>query len=68
MRAIKIIFRRELLAYFRAPFSWVLASLFLLGNYFVSQPLASAVDIGILLAGIPVFVLWRRAHAPTTES
>jgi len=30
MRAIKIIFRRELLAYFRAPFSWVLASLFLL--------------------------------------
>jgi hypothetical protein len=28
---------------------------------------ASAVDIGILLAGIPVFVLWRRAHAPATN-
>jgi gliding motility-associated transport system permease protein len=30
MRAIKIIFRRELGAYLRSPFSWVLAALFLL--------------------------------------
>lgn len=42
------------------PGVFLMASLFLLGNYFVSQPLASAVDIGILLLGIPVFVLWRR--------
>lgn len=50
------------------PAVFLLASLLLLGNYFVSQPVASAVDIGILLAGIPVFVLWRRAHAPATKS
>jgi APA family basic amino acid/polyamine antiporter len=49
------------------PAVFLLASLFLLGNYFVSQPVASAVDVGILLAGIPVFVLWRRAHAPATN-
>lgn len=47
------------------PAVFLVASLFLLGNYFVSQPLASAVDVGILLAGIPVFALWRRAHAVT---
>jgi amino acid transporter len=50
------------------PAVFLLASLFLLGNYFVSQPVASAVDMGVLLAGIPVFVLWRRAHAPATKS
>jgi amino acid transporter len=50
------------------PAVFLLASLFLLGNYFVSQPVASAVDMGVLLAGIPVFVLWRRAHAPVTRS
>jgi APA family basic amino acid/polyamine antiporter len=50
------------------PGVFLVASLFLLGNYFVSQPVASAVDVGILLAGIPVFVLWRRAHATPSPS
>jgi len=50
------------------PGVFLVASLFLLGNYFVSQPVASAVDVGILLAGIPVFVLWRRAHATASPS
>jgi APA family basic amino acid/polyamine antiporter len=50
------------------PGVFLVASLFLLGNYFVSQPVASAVDVGILLAGIPVFVLWRRAHATSSPS
>jgi amino acid transporter len=50
------------------PGVFLVASLFLLGNYFVSQPLASALDIGILLAGIPVFALWRRTHAAATRS
>jgi amino acid transporter len=45
------------------PAVFLLASLFLLGNYFVSQPVASAVDVGILVAGIPVFWLWRRWRA-----
>lgn len=42
------------------PAVFLVASLLLLGNYFVSQPVASAVDVGILLAGIPVFGFWRR--------
>ncbi len=44
------------------PAVFLVASLFLLGNYFVSQPLESAVDIGVLLIGIPVYWWWRRAH------
>ena len=47
------------------PAVFLVASLFLLGNYFVSQPLPSAVDVGILLMGIPVFVLWRRLRPAT---
>ena len=46
------------------PAVFLVASLFLLGNYFVSQPLESAVDIGVLLSGIPVYAWWRRAHTP----
>jgi ABC-2 type transport system permease protein len=37
MRAIRIIFRRELGAYFRSPFSWVLAALFLFLMGFLFQ-------------------------------
>lgn len=46
------------------PAVFLIASLFLLGNYFVSQPIDSAVDIGVLLSGIPVYAWWRRTHAP----
>ena len=42
------------------PAVFLAASLFLLGNYLVSKPLAFSVDVGIILVGIPVFVLWRR--------
>jgi hypothetical protein len=34
-----------------------------LGNYFVSQPVESAWDIGVLVVGIPVYWWWRRTHA-----
>lgn len=47
------------------PGVFLVASLFLLGNYFVSQPLESAVDLGVLLVGIPVYRWWRRAHVLT---
>ncbi len=47
------------------PAVFLLASLFLLGNYFVSRPVASAVDVGILLTGIPVFWAWRRRKSAT---
>src|SRR5205823_9852970 len=49
------------------PFVFLIAALFLLGNYLVSQTAAFAVDIGIILSGIPVYLAmqwWRRRHAP----
>jgi amino acid transporter len=46
------------------PAVFLVASLFLLGNYFVSQPVESAADIGLLVVGIPVYWWWRRTHAP----
>jgi amino acid transporter len=42
------------------PLLFLAASLFLLGNYLVSQPLAFTVDIGVILTGVPVFYGWRR--------
>jgi amino acid transporter len=42
------------------PALFLLASLLLLGNYLVTEPRAFAVDVGLLLAGVPVFHIWRR--------
>jgi amino acid transporter len=42
------------------PLLFLCASLFLLGNYLVSQPAAFAVDIGVILTGVPVYFGWRR--------
>ena len=42
------------------PLLFLFASLFLLGNYLVSQPGAFAVDIGVILTGLPVYYGWRR--------
>jgi len=36
------------------------ASLFLLGNYLVSEPGIFALDVGIILSGVPVYYGWRR--------
>jgi amino acid transporter len=41
------------------PLLFLGASLFLLGNYLVSEPKAFAVDIGVILTGVPVFYGWR---------
>ena len=42
------------------PALFLLGSVFLLGNYLVSQPLTFAVDVGLIALGIPVYALWRR--------
>lgn len=41
------------------PLVFLLASLFLLGNYLVSQPLAFGADVGVTLLGVPVYYGWR---------
>ncbi len=46
------------------PLLFLVGSLFLLGNYLVSQPAAFAVDVGVILSGIPVFLWLRRASLP----
>jgi basic amino acid/polyamine antiporter, APA family len=37
-------------------------TLFLLGNYLVSETVAFAIDIGIILTGVPAYLLWQRAR------
>lgn len=56
MRAIRIIFRRELGAYLRSPFSWVLAALFLLINGLLFHAVALPGGSG---ANLSTFVLER---------
>ena len=45
------------------PLLFLAASVFLLANYAVSQPLVFLVDCALVLSGIPVFVLWSRRAA-----
>jgi len=42
------------------PALFLLGSLFLLGNYLITKPLAFSVDIGLILIGIPVYFFWRK--------
>src|SRR5213592_9715 len=44
------------------PLVFLAGALFLLGNYLVSEPKSFAIDIGIILTGIPAYVIWQRAH------
>ena len=44
------------------PLVFLSGALFLLGNYLVSETVAFAVDIGIILTGIPAYLLWQRAR------
>jgi len=49
------------------PLVFLVAALFLLGNYLVRETTSFAVDIGIILSGVPVYLLllwWRQRHAP----
>jgi len=47
------------------PALFLVGALFLLGNYLVSQPRAFALDIGLIVAGIPVYFAWRRFGPPS---
>jgi APA family basic amino acid/polyamine antiporter len=42
------------------PALFLLGSVFLLGNYLVSQPLTFGIDVGLIAVGIPVYYAWRR--------
>jgi amino acid transporter len=45
------------------PLVFLLGALLLLGNYLISETRAFAVDIGIILTGLPVYLImgwWRR--------
>src|SRR5881409_828217 len=49
------------------PVVFLVAALFLLGNYLVRETVSFAVDIGIILSGVPAYLLlqwWRQRHAP----
>ena len=48
------------------PLVFLLGALLLLGNYLVKQPWAFAVDIGIILTGIPFYIglMWWRRRSP----
>ena len=41
------------------PAIFLIASLLILGNALVEQPVSTAVGFGIILAGVPVYFLWR---------
>ena len=50
------------------PLVFLVAALFLLGNYLVRETTSFAVDIGIILSGVPAYLIWqwwgRRAPPP----
>lgn len=48
------------------PIVFLLGALLLLGNYLISETLAFAVDIGIILTGVPAYAIlsWWRGRSP----
>lgn len=42
------------------PLLFLMASLFLMGNYLVSEPAIFAIDVLVILSGVPVFYGWKR--------
>src|SRR5258705_682021 len=48
------------------PLVFLVAALFLLGNYLVRETVSFAVDIGIILTGVPIYLwlAWRQRRAP----
>ena len=42
------------------PLLFLAGSLFLLGNYLVSEPKAFVVDVAVILSGVPVYYGWKR--------
>ncbi len=53
------------------PLVFLVAALFLLGNYLVRETGSFAIDIGLILSGIPVYLelrRWQRRAPPTAIS
>ena len=50
------------LGYPIVPLVFLAGALLLLGNYLVSETAAFAIDIGIILTGVPAYLLWQRAR------
>jgi len=50
------------------PLIFLLGALFLLGNYLVSKPDTFAIDIGVILTGIPAFFAWRHFTRPAQRA
>ena len=46
------------------PILFLIGSLFLLGNYLVSEPILFALDVAVILSGIPVYYAWQRWGTP----
>ncbi len=46
------------------PIAFIVASLAIVANTLVTQPLESALGLAIVLAGIPLYFIWRRWSAP----
>ena len=44
------------------PLLFLLASVYLLGSYAVTQPAIFAINVAVIAAGVPVFLLWLRAR------
>jgi basic amino acid/polyamine antiporter, APA family len=42
------------------PGTFLVATVYLLGNYLVTQPLVFLANLGIIATGIPVYLLWSR--------
>jgi amino acid transporter len=50
------------------PALFLLAAVYLLGNYMVSQPLLFFADVGVILTGIPAYFWWERRNRRMTQS
>jgi len=46
------------------PLVFLVAALFLLGNYLVRETASFAVDMGIILSGVPAYLLWEQFRRP----
>jgi amino acid transporter len=53
------------IGYPAVPALFLLASLFLLGNYMISEPVVFALDVLVILAGLPVFFWLERRNRAT---
>jgi basic amino acid/polyamine antiporter, APA family len=53
------------LGYPFVPLVFLVAALFVLGNYLVRETMSFAVDIGIILSGLPAYFIWQRWRTPT---